>query len=131
MLLAATLWGLAPGLALAASGGLTNPDDCIKISIPVFKTGTQSCQGGTGINNSGNGGAIIPYLKSWLIFFNDLVGIVIILMLTVAGIQYIASTGDPNNIKSAKNRVVNAVIALVLYLMMFAILQFLVPGGIL
>jgi hypothetical protein len=41
------------------------------------------------------------------------------------------STADPARVKAAKDRLQNAIIALVLFLMMFAILSFIVPGGIL
>jgi hypothetical protein len=49
----------------------------------------------------------------------------------LSGVQYVSSIGDPGRIKSAKDRLQNAIIALVMYLSMFAILTFLVPGGIL
>ncbi len=71
------------------------------------------------------------YLKSILIVLSGLVGTIVVLMLVVAGIQYITSLGEPARIKAAKDRIVNAITALVLFLMMFAILGFLVPGGIL
>jgi len=82
-------------------------------------------------NVPGSGGAIIYYLKEALFLINSLIGGIIILVLVVAGIQYITSAGEPANVKSAKGRVMNAVIALVLYLMMMAILNFLIPGGLL
>jgi hypothetical protein len=41
------------------------------------------------------------------------------------------SLGDPARIKSAKDRIQNAIIGLILYLSAFAIINFLVPGGIL
>jgi hypothetical protein len=111
-----------------------NADNCVVIALPIAPgtSGTCSLNGHTGIaNNPAAGGAIMGYLRGWLKLFGGAVGITIILMLIVAGIQYITSAGDPTAVKSAKNRVVNAITALVLYLMMFAILSFLVPGGIL
>jgi hypothetical protein len=38
--------------------------------------------------------------------------------------------GDPARIKSAKDRITNAVIALALFIFGFAILSFIIPGGI-
>lgn len=59
-----------------------------------------------------------------------IVGIVVVIMITVAGIQYAASGPDPNAVVAAKKRIINALIALALYVFMFAFLQWLVPGGI-
>ncbi|MDB5179311.1 MAG: hypothetical protein JWN01_1254 [Patescibacteria group bacterium] len=103
----------------------TCPTGTIKIALPI--------QAGKGCvdNTPGSGGAIVAYLKMVLTLLAGAVGGVIMLMLVVAGIQYITSIGDPAAIKSAKNRIVNAITGLVLFLMMYAILNFLVPGGIL
>lgn len=82
-------------------------------------------------NNAGTGGAIIEYLKAFLFVLNGLVGGIIVLVLVLAGVQYITSAGDPGRIKNAKGRVQAAMTGLVLYLMMYAILNFLIPGGVL
>jgi hypothetical protein len=79
----------------------------------------------------GNDNPIIFYLKRIIQFLSGGVGIVIILMIVISGVQYIASTGNPQATASAKNRLTNAIIALALFLMMFAILNYLVPGGLL
>jgi hypothetical protein len=52
-------------------------------------------------------------------------------MIVIGGVQYISSAGNPGAISAAKNRITNAIIALVLFLMMFTIMNFIVPGGIL
>jgi hypothetical protein len=57
------------------------------------------------------------------------VGIVVIASVVVAGIQYTMSRGNPQSITAAISRVTNAVIALLLYIFMFAIANFIVPGG--
>ena len=56
------------------------------------------------------------------------VGLVVVLMLIIGGIQYLTSFGDATAIKNAKNRITNAIIALMLFLLMYAILSFLLPG---
>jgi glycerol uptake facilitator-like aquaporin len=70
-------------------------------------------------------------LRGWLQLLGGVVATVILIMIVWAGVQYIASAGDPTLVKGAKNRLINAITALLLYLMMTAILQFLIPGGIL
>lgn len=141
MLLAVVWLGVfaAPALvalpAMAGGGGPTI-EDCVGIGLPVLSTsfpGTCTTKdGGPGVVNTvGSGGAIVNYLRMWLFLLNLAVPGVILLMMIVAAIQYITAGANPGSVKSAKSRLINAVIALVLYLMMFAILQFLVPGGIL
>jgi hypothetical protein len=99
---------------------------CVQIAVPLVDNG------GKCVNNSAaSGGAIIAYLRGWLLILSGVVGTVIMVVIVVAGVQYITSTGDPGLVKAAKNRIFNAILALLLYLMMYAILQFLVPGGIL
>ena len=55
--------------------------------------------------------------------------LIIIIAITISGIQYSASGDSPDMAKMAKDRIKNAVIALVLYLFMYALLQWIVPGG--
>jgi hypothetical protein len=105
------------------------------IAIPVFsnqgQTRTKDCPSGYRIDSSKPGGVIVAYLILILRLLSTLIGGIIILMLVLAGVQYILSTGDPAKVKNAKKRVVNSITALVLFLMMYAILNFLIPGGVL
>jgi hypothetical protein len=57
------------------------------------------------------------------------VGIVVIASVVLAGVQYTTSEGNPEKTAQAKGRVQTSIIALVLYVFTFAIVQFLVPGG--
>lgn len=95
----------------------------VELGVPLLNG--QKC-----VSNSGEGGAIVAYLKMALQLLTGGVGGVIVLMLVIAGIQYIVSAGDPGNIKKAKDRIVNAITALILFVMSYAILGFLIPGGI-
>lgn len=74
---------------------------------------------------------IIRYL---LIFINGLsaiVGVTIVAVIVMAGIKYASSADDPNAVADAKNRIKNAIFAFVMYIFMFAFLQWIVPGGVL
>ncbi|GAC1369612.1 MAG: hypothetical protein NVSMB39_1630 [Candidatus Saccharimonadales bacterium] len=131
--------GLGSGLALAAPNpvlsGNGSPAPFVCVAVPIFSGAPSSsdCPAGEErIDNSpGSGGAIVFYLKEILKLVNGLIGGIIVLVLVIAGFQYIASAGDPTRIKDAKKRITNAITALILYMLMFAILNFLVPGGIL
>lgn len=77
-----------------------------------------------------NGGVIIAYLKTILKFLSGGVGIVILLMLTIAGVQYMTAAGQPEQVKAAKSRIQNAITGLVLFLIAFAVLNLIIPGSI-
>jgi hypothetical protein len=82
-------------------------------------------------NSSATGGAVVAYLRLILQFLSGGIGIVVVLMMVIGGMQYITSAGEPARIKAAKDRITNALTALLLFVMGFAILSFVVPGGIL
>ncbi len=58
------------------------------------------------------------------------VGVVVVLSLVVAGIQYITSSGNPQSVEAAKNRIQASVLSFIIYIFGFALLQYLIPGGI-
>lgn len=80
--------------------------------------------------NSGNCG-IVAYLVTFIRIMSGLVGIVIVIMIAVGGVQFSTARDNPQAVADARNRIVNAIIALLVYMFSFAILQWLVPGGIL
>ena len=62
-------------------------------------------------------------------FLSAGVGLVVIGSIIIAGIQYSASRGNPQATGAAIKRVTNALIGLLIYIFTFAILNFIVPGG--
>ena len=77
----------------------------------------------------GEGGSIQDLAYAFIRFLSIGVGLVLAASIIYAGIQYTASQGNPEKTSEAKNRIYNAIIALVFYLLIFAIIQYLVPGG--
>jgi hypothetical protein len=73
---------------------------------------------------------IVGYIVTFTNALAILVGIVIVIMIAVGGIQYTTARDDPQQVSAAKNRIRNAILALVFYLFTFAFLQWLVPGGV-
>lgn len=119
------LFGTAP-MALAA-----DPPPCtaapIVLSSPLSKgaTSVNACNDATH-----PGGPIFAYLSMVIKFLSGAVGLIIVLMIVIGGVQYITSAGDPGRVKEAKTRITNAITGLVLFVLMFALLNFLIPGGI-
>jgi hypothetical protein len=59
------------------------------------------------------------------------VGVAVTISIVVGGIQYSSSAGDPNKASAAKRRIMNAIIALLGFFLFYAVLQWLIPGGLL
>lgn len=72
---------------------------------------------------------ILAYLVAVLRFLTYGVGMVVTLMIVIGGIQYSVAGGNAQSVTAAKTRIINAFLALVLYIFAFAILNFVVPGG--
>jgi hypothetical protein len=86
----------------------------------------QSVLGATDLKNN-------PIIKDINLIVNFLsigVGVIVIAMIIIGGIQYSIAGDNPQAVTAAKQRITNALIALVAYLFVFAFLQWLIPGGI-
>lgn len=73
--------------------------------------------------------SIVSYIVTAVRILSALVGIIVVLMITVGGIQYSSSRDNPQIAQAAKKRISNAILALVAYLFMFGLLDYLIPGG--
>ncbi len=73
---------------------------------------------------------ILGYLGGIINFLAGTVGFVVTAMLGVAGFQYITAQGNPGQLEAAKKKLINVLIAWVTFIFMYALLQWLVPGGI-
>lgn len=69
------------------------------------------------------------YINPLIRFLSALVGVAVVASVVVGGIQYSSSAGDPQKASAAKNRIRNALLALVTYIFLLALLNFLIPGG--
>ncbi len=74
---------------------------------------------------------IFAYLVTFINVLSALVGIVVVGMIIMGGIQYAMSADDPQKVSAAKDKIRNAIIALVTFIFTFAFLQWIVPGGVL
>ncbi|MGH7237351.1 MAG: pilin [Candidatus Saccharimonadales bacterium] len=86
----------------------------------------QVCSAST--TNPCNTDIIKNYLNPVIDFLGAGVGIVIVIAMVIGGIQYTTSGGDPNKAAAGKKRLIDALIALVAFGFMYALLKFFVPG---
>lgn len=63
-------------------------------------------------------------------FLSAAVGVVVIAVIIMGGIQYSIAGGSPEAVSKAKTRITNGLIALAAFLFIFAFLQWIIPGGI-
>lgn len=90
-------------------------------------TRKNDCHGDLNASNCG----IVKILQMTINILSAVAGLAIVIAIIVAGIQYTASQDDPQALASAKGRITNALIALVLLIFFGGLLQWLVPGAVL
>lgn len=76
-----------------------------------------------------NENPIVGYLLGVINFIGVAFGASVLAVVIYAGIEFITARGMPEKIQQAKKRITNAIIALLGFIFMYAILQWLIPGG--
>ena len=104
---------LPTSTALAAAAG------CAGIETSIISCGTAGSQ------NDGVWGIIIQVIN----FLAIGVGIAVVGGLVWGGMMYASSNGDSSKSKQAIKTIVNSILGLVLFMFMYASVDFLVPGG--
>ncbi|CAN5400391.1 hypothetical protein BH10PAT3_BH10PAT3_5520 [soil metagenome] len=117
-----------------ASGiGAFSPADCSTFSVGT-QTGSDAAFAPNDCNDSANltkeNCGIIKYLLIFINLLSALVGVVVVGSIIYGGIQYSSAGGDPQKVASAKKRILNALVALIAFIFMYAFLQYIVPGGV-
>lgn len=106
-----------PGTSKCTDGG--GQGDCAKTT--AFSFGT------CGTTNVGIKCLAVEVLR----FLSIGVGLAVVGGVAAGGIVYATAQGSPGKTQSGIKIITNSILALILYLLMFAILQFLIPGGVL
>lgn len=98
------------------------------------KTDTTKCQplGNTCDQKTGvcSDNPIVATLNTIVKFLSGLVGVVIVGVIIFGGIQYALAGDKAEAVTAAKKRIANGVIALFVFLFIFAFVQWLIPGGV-
>lgn len=58
------------------------------------------------------------------------IGVIVVVMIIIGGIQYTSAGNNPQTVAAARKKITNAVIAFVAFLLVYAFMQWLIPGGI-
>lgn len=125
--------GHAGGKNFKASGGAstTTPFFGSSVGVDTCGEGENAIKTKFNFGCSGKGNPIFDVLFAIIRFLTFGVGIVVVIAIILSGIKYTMSEGNPETTMAAKNQIQNAIIALMIYLFAFALLNFLVPGGLL
>jgi hypothetical protein len=83
-----------------------------------------------GIQSCVKNNQIVKDINAIVNFLSAGVGIVVIGSLIVGGIQYSLAGDNATALQAAKKRITDAMIALIVFIFIFAFLQWLLPGGI-
>ena len=103
---------------------------CIDVNGANVTNGNGTSNATTSQLKSGDSDKIYNRLAGLINFLSAMVGVAVVISIIVGGIQYTTSSGDPQKVSAAKKRILNAVVALLAFIFMYAFLQFLIPGGI-
>lgn len=124
---------LQPSSASASSaqggdcyGTVANPKDPSKSSNPncVPRQVNKNIAGGS------DSIILDKYVNPFINLLTVLVSLAVVIGIIYGGIEYSMSGGDPQKAAVGKNRIRNSFIGLIAFVLVFAFLNFLVPGGI-
>ena len=89
------------------------------------------CSVGPGENLTSENCGIIAYVVVAINLLSALAGIAIVASIMIAGYQYMTARDNAGQIEAARKRIIWALSALILFIFMYAGLNFIVPGGVL
>jgi hypothetical protein len=104
-------------------------DGLVRTTIDFGCKGNACAQGSTTGYCSTYHNGIVDLLFALIRVLSDGVGIVVIGSIVVGGIQFSASRGDPSASAAAITRVRTSLIALLLFIFAYAILNYIIPNG--
>lgn len=76
------------------------------------------------------GGLFENYIIPFTNFLAATVGLIVVISIIYGAIEYSSAGGDPNKVAKARGRISKAVVSLIVFFFLYAILQWIVPGGI-
>jgi len=83
------------------------------------------------VNTQGQNCSLVDtFINPLIVFLSALVGIVVTASIIIGGIQYSAAGDNPQAVAAARKRIFNAVLALLIYGLLYGFLNFIIPGGI-
>ncbi|MEO6513582.1 MAG: hypothetical protein ABIR37_02720 [Candidatus Saccharimonadales bacterium] len=88
-----------------------------------------SCCPNTVQNKNATSCLFAKYVNPVVNLLSAIVGVVVVIGIIVGAIQFSSSAGDPQKAANGKNHIRNALFGLAAYILLYAFLQFIIPGG--
>ncbi|QQS18968.1 hypothetical protein IPL68_02830 [Candidatus Saccharibacteria bacterium] len=113
-----------PGRVYASVGDVAN---CPTGQTNLVKSPRTCCP--TGHHTDTQDCFVAKYVNPAIKLFSMIAGVAIIAGVIMGGIQYSASTGDPQKAAAAKSKISKALVSLMVFMFLFAGIQFMSPGA--
>jgi cytochrome bd-type quinol oxidase subunit 2 len=94
-------------------------------ALAVCKNPTQA-----GLKSCLSDNKLVGDLNDIVNFLSALVGVVVIAVIIMGGIQYSMAGPSSEAVNKAKTRIINGLIALVAFILIYSFLQWIIPGGV-
>lgn len=116
-----------PGQEAVTSGSC-----CLTNDIQITSTGEASCVSSPApcSKNSALDCLLTNYIDPLIALLSSAVGVVVVITIIRGALEYTSAGGDPAKVAAGKQHIISAIVGLFAYLVLFAFLQFIVPGGI-
>jgi hypothetical protein len=110
---------------IAGNGAITCPNQ-----LPAGSCGTGTTTNTNVTNTQALQCLFQKYANPLVNLLSAMVGVVVVITVIRGAIEYTTSAGDPAKAAAGKKNITNALVGLAAYVMLYALLQFLIPGGI-
>ena len=114
-----------PAVSFAATCGTGYDEQTGKYDKPIETSIDYGC------SNDGKTDGITQIALVVINFLSIGVGIAVVAGIVIGAIRYITASGNAAQAQQGVTTIVNAIIGLILFIFMYAIINFLVPGGLL
>ncbi len=113
---------------LAAVMGISAAATPMMASVPVYADCYQGAILSEDCTDQGHGSGITHILNLVVRIMTVGIGILAAIGVTVAGVQYLTAGGNEERTRKSKRRIFEIVIGIVAYVLVFAVLDWLIPG---
>jgi hypothetical protein len=124
--------------------GFVLPIGSTVIAAPIDYVADVTCPSGQTLQSDGNtccpnsvptnndmACLFAKYINPAVQLLSAAIGLVVVIATIVGAIEYITSEGDPQRANAGRKHITNALLALFAFVLLYAFLQFLIPGGLL
>ena len=108
--------------------------DCTNATTSTAVSDNADCNNpsptATTLNNCVKHDQIVTDLNVIVNILSALVGVVVTGVIVLGGVQYSIAGDSPDAVSKAKQRITNGLLALVIFILTYAFLQWIIPGGV-